>query len=199
MHPVIRGPLHATATILATLLAMAGCAGPSPYGERYQTPIPQGSTLVLEQPLAVASGKARVFMQDGQVVRQGLLSGLDRFRSRCSFGLERTGGEPLIREIEPDRFRTGTPHTRAHVRHWPEQGIRVAGMSLSIGLSSSERGGANPGYFTYVIEIPLSSSRQPQVDDFTCEVDRPGTWRGRLGLEAIREAAGGIVRVELVE
>lgn len=196
---MIHRPLHATATILATLLAVAGCAGPSPYGERYQTQIPEGSTLVLEQPLGVASGKARVFMQDGQVARQGLLGGLDRFRPRCSFGLERTGSEPLIREIEPDRFRTGTPHTRAHVRHWPGEGIRVAGMSLSIGLGSSERGGANPGYLTYAIEIPLSSDRQPQVDDFTCQVDRPGTWRGRLGLEAIREAAGDIVRVELAE
>lgn len=196
---MIHRPLHGTATILATFLAVAGCAGPSPYGERYQTPIPEGSTLVLEQPLRLASGKARIFMQEGQVIRQSLLSGMDRFLPRCSFGLERTGSEPLIRQIEPDRFRTGPPHSRAHVRHWPEEGIRVAGTSLSIGFAANDRGGPSPGYLTYVIEIPLSSDRQPQVDDFTCELDRPGTWRGQLGLEAIREAAGGIVRVELAD
>lgn len=188
----------ALATAGAVLLA--GCAaGPGPFGERYQTPIPEGSTLVLERALNVPSGEARAFMQDGQVIREGLLAGYSRFRPRCSFGLERKRGEQRISTIEPDRFRTGKPWTRAYVRAWPEEGVQVASRSLPFPLAQNERGGPGTGYLTYVIEIPLSSSKQPQVDDFTCKVDRPANWRGRLGPQAIEEAAGGIVRVELAE
>ena len=190
-----------TALLSAAAIALAGCAssGPGPFGERYQTPIPAGSTLVLERELSVPSGEARVFMQDGRVISEAVLGGASRFRPRCSFGLERKGNERLVSTIEPDRFRTGKPWTRAYAQNWPEEGVQVASTSLLIGQASSERGGAGLGYLTYVIEIPLSSSSQPQVDDFTCKVDRPGEWRGRLGLEAIQEAAGGIVRVELAE
>lgn len=182
---------------LTTLVALSGCAGPSPFGERYQTEIPAGSVLVLSRSLDLVAGSARVTMQDGQVRSDGLLAGTSRFRPRCSFGLERLAGEPLIRTIEPDRFRTGRPHTRAYVHNGRAERTTVASRSLAAVVGSMRRGGPNPGYLTYVLEIPLSSPRQPQVDDFTCKVDRPGNWRGRLGLEAIREAAAGIVRVEL--
>ena len=192
------------ALVAAATVVLAGCAtsGSGPFGERYQTPIPEGSTLVLEQALDVPSGAARVFMQDGRIVPRSLLSGTDRFQPVCSFGLERRGGEPLARTIEPDRFRTGPARNRAYVEAWPEQGVQVAGVSFGVGVGinvGGRRDGGGVGYLTYAVEIPLSSPDQPQVDDFTCEVDRPGNWRGKLGLEAIEQAAGGMVRVELAE
>lgn len=199
MHARIRS----TTALAAATVFVASCAGsgPGPLGERYQTPIPQGSTLVLEQDLQVPSGDARVFMQGGRVMRDALLGGMDRFKPRCSFGLERQGDERLVATIEADRFTTGPARTRAYVRHWPEEGIQVAGRSLSfgIGLAMNDAGGADIGYLTYVLEIPVSSSGQPQVDDFTCKVDKPKNWQGKLGLEAIREAAGDLVTVELAE
>lgn len=186
-------------TVAATLLAGCAGSGPGPFGERYQTEIPVGSTLVLNQPLELAAREARVFMQGGRVARDAVIGGLDRLRPRCSFGLEREGNERLISTLEPGRFTTGPSHTRAYVRNWPAEGVRVAGTSLSFGLAMNSTGGPDPGYLTYVIEIPLSSPDQPQVDDFTCKVDRPGSWRGKLGLEAVREAAGDLVTVELAE
>lgn len=179
---------------------LAGCAtGPGPLGPRYQTPVPEGSILVLEQPLEIPAGAARVFVQEGQVVQ----GGTNRFQPYCSFGLERVDDEPLIGTIEPDRFRTGPARNRAYVDARPDPGVQVAAVSFGIGIginiNSRRRGGADPGYLTYVLEIPVRSPRQPQVDDFSCQVDRPGNWRGRLGLEAIQQAAGDIVRVELAE
>lgn len=199
MHARIRS----AAALAAATVLVAGCAGtgPGPLGERYQTPIPQGSTLVLEQDLQVPSGDARVFMQGGRVMRDAVLGGMDRFKPRCSFGLERQDGERLASTIEAARFTTGPARTRAYVRHWPEAGVQVAGASLSfgIGLATNDSGGADIGYLTYVLEIPVSAPGQPQVDDFTCKVDKPKNWRGKLGLEAIRQAAGDLVTVELAQ
>lgn len=190
---------NTTITMAAGAL-LAGCAaGPGPFGPRYQTPIPEGSTLVLQQALALPTGEARVFMQEGRIVQ----GGTNRFQLNCSFGLERVEDEPLIETIQPDRFRTGPARNRAYVDARPEQGVQVAGVSFGIGIGINidprRRGGANTGYLTYVLEIPVRSPRQPQVDDFSCQVDRPGTWRGRLGLEAIQQATGDIVRVEFAE
>jgi len=188
------------AASLATALAVAGCStsGPGPFGPRYQTEIPTGSTLVLNQTLELAPGEARVFMQNGQVAREGLIRGLDRFQPRCSFGLERERGERLISTIEPDRFTTGEARTRTYVRAWPEGGVQVA-ASTGVKLAVNSPGGPDPGYFTYEVEIPISSPRQPQVDDFRCTVDRPNDWRGKLGLQAIRKAARDLVTVELAD
>lgn len=199
----MHAPTRSTAALAAATVLVAGCAGtgPGPLGERYQTPIPEGSTLVLEQDLQVPSGEARVFMQNGRVMRDAVLGGMDRFKPRCSFGLERRGSERLVSTIEADRFTTGPARTRAYVRNWPDEGVQVAGRSLSFGfgLAMNDSGGPDIGYLTYVLEIPVSSPDQPQVDDFTCKVDKPKNWRGKLGLEAIREAAGDLVTVERAE
>lgn len=194
----LRNPVIATAAVAL----LAGCAaGPGPFGPREQTPIPAGSTLVLQRPLDLATGAARVFLQEGHVVPTG--SGMSRFRPRCSFGLEKLDGEPLMPVIEPDRFRTGPARTRgyAHGRPRGHDGVHLASRPLSLGLGFGllHHRRERHGYITYAIEIPLSSDNQPQVDDFTCKVDRPHHWRGRLGLEAIRQAAGDIVQVELAE
>jgi len=175
------------ALLIGVIAGVAGCAGDSVYGHRYETPIPEGSTVVLEQPLELASGSARAFMQSGEVIRPGLLSGVDRFRPVCSFGLEKVDDEPLIRKIEPDRFETGEQYNTTHVRAWPAEGLQVANMGGA---------GPYPGFLTYEVQIPLASPRQPQVDDLTCEVDRPPNWNGELGLETIAEAVGDIVRIE---
>lgn len=193
-----RRAIRAGTAILASAL-VAGCAGPSPLGPRDQDAVPAGSTLVLERALEVPGGSARVFLQDGRVVRDGLVSGMNRFRPRCSFGLERVDNEPLMNTIEPDRFETGTAYNRAYVRNHFEGGVQVASAADGIQLASSERGGPGPGHLTHVVEIPLSSAQQPQVADLTCRQDLPPNWRGELGLQAIREATGDIVTIEPAE
>jgi len=190
-----RPAVHAGTAILAGAL-LAGCAGPSPLSPRDQAAVPAGSTLVLERALRVPGGSARVFVQDGRVMHGSLGSGMNRFRPRCSFRLERVGNEPLMNIIEPGRFETGTAYNRAHVRNRIGQGMQVASAADGMQLASRERGGPNPGHLTHVIEIPLSSQRQPQVAEFTCEQDLPPNWRGELGLHAIHEATGDIVTIE---
>ena len=188
--------------ILAAATLLAGCStsGYGPLGPRYQTPIPEGSTLVLNRALNLDKGDARVYMQNGRVMSESVLGGMDRLKPRCSFGLERQGNEALISTIEPDRFTIGRARNRAYADRWPEEGVQVAGLSVlaGAGVSSDDRGGTL-AELTYVLEIPVSSSSQPQVDDFTCQVDRPAEWAGKLGLEAIQEAAGDLVTVELAQ
>lgn len=183
----------------ATLLAGCTSTGPGPLGPRMQTPIPAGSVLVLNQPLQLDAGDARVFMQNGRVMSESVLGGMDRLKPRCSFGLEKQGSEPLVSTIEPDRFTTGRARNRAYAERWPKAGIQVASRSAVIMAATSEEQGGTLAELTYVLEIPVSSPNQPQVDDFTCTVDRPAHWAGKLGLEAIRAAAGDLVTVEVAE
>lgn len=192
------------AAILAAATVLAGCTstGPGPLGPRYQTPIPEGSTLVLNEALNLDRGDARVYMQNGRVMSESVLGGMDRLKPRCSFGLEKQGDEALISTIEPDRFTTGPTRNRAYADNWPREGVQVASLSAVVGVgmnASAEDRGGSLAELTYVLEIPVSSSSQPQVDDFTCTVDRPAHWAGKLGLEAVREAAGNLVTVELAQ
>ena len=185
--------------LAAAVLALAGCAtGPDPGAPRYQTRIPEGSVLVLERALELPPGRARVYLQGGRVA--GSASGIDRFEPSCSFGLERVGDEPLVETIEPDRFRTGAARNRDYADSSTTVGIGLARSTVSFAFGIGFRfgvGGMGDGSGSERLEIPLSSPRQPQVDDLTCTVDRPHRRGGRLGLEAIQQAAGDLVRVEL--
>lgn len=184
---------------LMALLGVAGCAT-TPYQESLDSrdeAIPaEGSVLVLEQPLELASDAARVFLQGGQVIR---FQDRDRFEPVCSFGLRRRGDEPLIRTIEPDRFTTGPARNRAQARAEPVQRILLASRRTSFGLRGLSIGmhdrGGGPGHLTFIVEIPLHSDNQPQVDNLVCALDRPAYWRGRVGLGALRTALGDIATI----
>ena len=78
--------------LLVFVALLAGCANPglqtadSPYAPERLT----GATFVLAQPVTVPAGKARAFLQDGNVVR-----GFDQYRPHCA--LE-------IRSVQHDGF-----------------------------------------------------------------------------------------------
>lgn len=184
--------------LLGASLLAGGCAstGGGPYGEREETQVPAGSTLVLNERLEMPGTAARVYLQQGRVIR---FQDRDRFNPWCSFGLRRDDGGSLPAAIEPGEFRTGPAHNRVHARNAPSGGIRVASRSLSIGLASFSGPGPGPGHLTWKIEIPLAADGQPHVDDLTCAVDRPPHWRGELGLESIRRALGGVATIRTAD
>lgn len=193
--------IHSPLLAFTALLIVAGCTA-TPYQEsldsRDETIPAEGSILVLEQPLELASDAARVFLQGGRVIR---FQDRNRFEPVCSFGLRRRGDEPLIRTIEPDRFTTGPARNRAQARAEPVQRILLANRRTSFGLRGLSMGmherGGGPGHLTFIVEIPLHSDTQPQVDNLVCAVDRPAYWRGSVGLGALRAALEDIATIRL--
>lgn len=185
------GTRKSAIAVLAVLLLGAGCASPGGYGPRTDTPVTPGTVLVIEEGLMLPAGEARVHLQAGRVTR---FHDRDRFAPWCSLGLRREGDEPLRQAIEAGRFRVEATRSGARAGMSPLHGVHVAGTSP--GLLAIDRGGGGLGHLTWYLELRLRSDEQPQVDDLTCAIDRPPDWRGRLGLESVRQALGGLGRIE---
>lgn len=177
-------------TVLAALLLGAGCASPGSSGPRTDTPLAPGSVLVIEEGMMLPADEARVHFQAGRVTRY---HDRNRFAPWCSLGLRREEGESLQQAIRPGRFRVEATRSGARAGTSPLHGLRVAGSFPS--LAGLDRGGGGLGHLTWYLELRLHSEGQPQVDDLTCAIDRPPDWRGRLGLESVRQALGGLGRI----
>lgn len=174
----------------AALLLGAGCASSRDTGPRVDTRIDPGSVLVIEEGMMLPAGEARVHFQAGRVTR---FHDRNRFAPWCSLGLRRDGDEALQQAIKPGRFRVEATRSGARAQASPLHGIRVAGPFPA--LAGMDRGGGGLGHLTWYLELRLHSGEQPQVDDLTCAIDRPPDWRGRLGLESVRQALGGLGRI----
>ncbi|MEF8833725.1 MAG: hypothetical protein V5A42_02560 [Halofilum sp. (in: g-proteobacteria)] len=177
--------------VLAALLLGTGCAAPGDSGSRIDSPIPPGSVLVIEEGLMLPPDGARVHFQAGRVTR---FHDRDRFAPWCSLGLRRDADEALQQAIRPGRFRVEAIRSGARAAASPLASVRLAGPLPA--LAGLERGGGGLGYLTRFLELRLRSDEQPQVDDLTCAIDRPPDWRGRLGLESVRQALGGLGRIK---
>lgn len=182
----------------ATCLLLAGCAMHPVEEPRFQTQIPEGSAIVLERSLEIAPGEQRVYMQDGRVLRPRTVQLGSRFRPRCWFRVtgSRDAGSPT--RIEAGSFRTGEMRTRAHAYYGDTPDVKVASRSLA-GLKLADAAGGGVGFLTHIVEIPLSSSEQPHVQRLACEVDRRTGVHRTLGVHAIQQASGEILRVEMAE
>lgn len=176
--------------MLAALLLAVGCASSGHSGPRTDTPVVPGSALVIEEGMMLPAEEARVHFQDGRVTR---FHDRNRFAPWCSLGLRRAGEEPLQQAIRPGRFRVEATRSGARAETSPLHGVRVAGAFPV--LAGLERGGGGLGHLTWYLELRLHSDEQPQVDDLICALDRPPDWRGRLGLESVRQALGGLGRI----
>jgi hypothetical protein len=179
-----------TIAVLAASLLVAGCASSGASGPRTDTPIAPGSVLVIEEGMMLPADDARVYFQAGRVARY---HDRDRFVPWCSLGLRRAGDEPLQQAVRPGRFRVEAAHSGARTEVSPLRGLRVAGTVPT--RAGMDRGGGGLGHLTWYLELRLHSEEQPQVDDLTCAIDRPPNWRGRLGLESVRQALGGVGRI----
>lgn len=81
---------------LAGLLALfSGCSMSPP---KFMMDIQQGETFELKQPLSIANGQARIYIQHGQVTG----SGFDRYKPHCR--IETRDLNPQGATIQPDSF-----------------------------------------------------------------------------------------------
>jgi hypothetical protein len=124
----------------------------------------QGAALVLKQPLEVASGKARVFVQDGKAVgdRSGRLGGaFDIYRAHCGFEIQSVSHDGFT--IQPETFVI----THVQLSLQPvvvAQPIRLAAVQIALDVNG--RGSTatyHEGYHFW-----LASETQPQVMRMSC-------------------------------
>ena len=175
-------------TVLVAMMA-TGCAatGDGDYGSR----VFDVSTVVLERPLDLSRGDARVYVQDGEVIRQ---QDRNRFEPWCSFTVrKRSGDADRIAMIEPDRFLAGEPVRWSPPESTPP-GMRGVSLGIRIGLPE----GGTPGMYTWYTRFRLRSDSQPQVDTLTCGYDGDSL-DGHLTLEQIRATLGDVGTVRTLE
>lgn len=158
-----------TVVAIAGLL-LAGCGTtadtpPGAYG-RAGPDLPTGSEVELHETLRMPVDSARVYVQGGRVVSY---SDINHFALYCSFGLERTGGEPLVSAIEPDRFEiVRAPRTWWRADAGDAEAVRVASAGVRL---AGMRHRQDADRYTFYVELALRSERQPQVDDLRCEYE----------------------------
>lgn len=117
----------------------------------------EGASVVLKQTLRVPAGKARVFLQDGQVS-----SGFDSYRPHCAFEIKSVQHDGF--DIEPDTFVISRVQNSLQQVVSAEP-VRVAGLRLAAGAGIDGGGSASyyEGYHFW-----LSSVAQPDVRRMSC-------------------------------
>jgi hypothetical protein len=170
---------------LITALAVVSCAGQvadesSPYSR-----MPVGSTVVLQQDLAVPAGHARVFLQHGKVVEKRRL---DVYYPHCNFEQHAVSDGTAV--IKADRFRvTAVGMGEDYVVQ--RDALIHAGWSMA-----GEFGGVS--MINRYVGHTLNSPSQPQVTRLTCHggFAFPGE-AVTPSLTDIRTALGVVATVEL--
>lgn len=148
------------AILAAAAAVVSGCAGMG----GYDTMVEAGSRLEVHETLSIQSYSGRVYVQDGEVLRQ---NDVNIYRPYCSFGLRSRGDEEGAGEIRPGRF-----EVIQDSRQWYRagfdagDGIRVASAGLRR-LATMQDGGLDR-YHLYT-ELELRSQEQPQVDNLRCQ------------------------------
>lgn len=177
------------AAVAAALLS--GCAASRSYSRGDEPAIAAGASVIVEQPLRVSGGRARVFLQNGEIIR---FQDRNRFEPWCSVGLDHQAPSGQAETIEPGRFEAGQPRRGARADAGGSDGVRLA-SAAGVTLASADRGGGL-GTLTHYLEVPLASSQQPDVRELRCAVDRQPRWRGRITEAFIRSALGERARIE---
>jgi hypothetical protein len=151
------------------------------------TPLAGGEVELL-RPLTVAPDRTRVFLQRGVVVDKR-----DLYEPSCNLEIRTLASTE--RRIEPDRFAI----TRAGVGvdQVVEHGdLRLAQVGIGVGIGPLADRGDGPSQVMYVLELRLSSERQPDVLRMSCvsAQDDPGRIE-MLTLAEIRAALGDYARI----
>ena len=146
--------------ILSAGLVLAGCQGGSSAFVRDATGDDkfvqlEGAGIVLNQELNIAPGKARVFVQNGEVS-----AGFDSYQTHCAFEITSVRHEGV--SINPDTFIISKVQRDIQqvVKARP---VQVAGLSLASGLGGSGAQSYYDGYHFW-----LTSANQPQVRRMSC-------------------------------
>ena len=159
-------PIRMTVFVVSTLL-LAACA-PAVYQTGiYSGNLSVGTVLELREPLAFRAERSRVFLQDGEVIKQGKLN---RFAAHCNFESTKLAKQGDV--IEPDTFRilrVEQSYDRVVMANHP----MVASNAVTARLWDNKRG---PTSISRYYSFYLDSSRQPEIFRMTChgaEADQP--------------------------
>ena len=147
----------------------------------------QGGLLVLEKPLQVGAGRARVFIQDGRA-RVGY--NVDEYDTQCNFDIFSIDHQGVA--IEPDTFLISRVQLlwESIVLARP---VQVA--SLQLAGFDGDADGVSASFMGY--HFWLDSPRQPQVMRMTCHgtYAEPADLRPPT-LQEIRDTLGDIARLQ---
>jgi hypothetical protein len=116
----------------------------------------QGANLVLNQPIRVSAGKARVFVQDGEV-----RSGHNSYKPHCAFEIKSVQHDGVV--IEPDTFVVSRVQ-RSVQEVVSAEPPRVAALWLADGMGG---GGGSASYYSGY-HFWLTSEDQPEVRRMSC-------------------------------
>lgn len=158
-------------------------------GGRFQSL--EGATLVLKEPLQVAPGNARVFIQNGQATNKNnsLVRGsFDQYQPHCAFEIESVDHNGFT--IQPATFRI-TRVQGALTQVVMVQPVQVAGLRLAHGLYGRGASAYHEGYHFW-----LASESQPGVRRMTCYgvfAEPPDLYPPTL--QEIRQALGAIAEI----
>jgi len=184
--------IRRTALVVLTGTLAAGCAAVGNRGDG-QPAIPAGSSVQVNEVLALPTGAARVHIQGGRTMPQG---DLNRFEPYCSFGLRKQAGDTsLVSTIRPGTFTTGASREGARTERERSRPVLVASR-LPLWTERELRGGV--GRLIYYVRVALHSPQQPQVDDLTCQYERDDALRPPYFTRAqIRTALGGLASIRV--
>jgi len=116
----------------------------------------QGANLVLNQPIRVSAGKARIFVQDGKV-----RSGYNSFKPHCGFEIKSVNHDGFV--INPDTFVVS--RVQGSVQEVVSvEPVRVAAIGLMSGIGG---GGGSASYYSGY-HFWLTSEDQPEVRRMSC-------------------------------
>jgi hypothetical protein len=160
------------------------------------TQVPAGSTVTINETLAIAPGKAKTYMQRGMVVDRIAHT----YEPYCYFALKRPRSEMgNAGAIQAEVFKVEKEYRRMEQM---AQTPRTLASSISIGISIGggtwlARNEGGPQNLNYYMDI--SSATQPTVSHFVCGVFSDPRERGIPSLDEMRKAVGTLVTIEVAQ
>jgi hypothetical protein len=152
----------------------------------------QGATLILNQPLEISAGEARVFVQDGRTTNDrspGSEAAFDQYKAHCGFEIQSVTHDGFV--IRPGRFTItrvqGSLQSVVMVRP-----LRIAGLQLAAGMDGRGSSAYHEGYHFW-----LASETQPQVMRMSCYgayIDSGSM--APPSLQDIRQALGEVAEIK---
>lgn len=177
------------------LLALAGAAlvagcGPVPRDENYvYYHPPVGTQVTVHKTLDIPPGRARVFLQNGQIVAY---TARNQYYPNCEFEINTV--DDTVRQIQPDTFRVNRVQIKRD-QVAQSRPVQVAGVGIGIGMGIGDIGSTN---IMWVVEMYLKSAQQPDVLRLTCRggEDRPSDAEPP-SINEMRHALGDYASIEL--
>jgi hypothetical protein len=174
--------------ILLASLLMAACSQSGwvkqDTASRYYLP-PIGTLVELQRPLTVPPGRARVFLQGGQVTQ-----GFDQYQPNCNFEIRTLSEQPQV--ISPEKFLVVKVQRVTEEVVQTAEPIQVAWLGLV---------GRDTGGYTMIVRgvhLWLGSDTQPDVMRLTCRGGFDDPWRvDPPSIDEMRAALGDYAHISL--